>query len=318
MDRLSLKSEFHHFVIKSLDLVRTNYVFPKIAEKICGHLEQRMKDGYYFDAETYEEFKKLFDHDIQSISGDKHLHIWLQDEGADDSEEMTAEYKRVAEKNNFGFHKVERLTGNIGYIDLRVFYDMDTVPEASETAISAMNFVAHTDALIIDLRKNIGGSPYMVSLLASYLFKEPTHIESLYNRSDNMTSQVWTQPYVPGKLYLDKPVYILTSLKTFSAGEMFAYALKYSGRATVIGESTGGGAQPGNYHQVTPKMRLFIPSGRSISPFTGGNWEGQGVLPDYETTAEEALPLARQKALDKIKEKYAERPEYHFLFKDGK
>nr|WP_286183334.1 S41 family peptidase [Bacillus sp. ISL-55] len=313
---MSLKSEFHHFVIKSMELLRANYIYPEVAEDICGYLEHRMRDGYYFDAETYEEFKELFDQDIQCINGDNHLHIWLQDEGADESEEMMDEYKRVAEKNNFGFHKVERLAGNIGYIDLRVFYDMNAVTEASETAISVMNFVAHTDALIIDLRKNIGGSAYMVALIASYLLKEPTHIESFYNRSENKTSQVWTQPYVPGKLYLDKPVFILTSMKTFSAGELFAYALKHSGRATIIGESTGGGAQPGNYHQVTPKLRLFIPSGKSISPFTGGNWEGQGVLPDYETSAEEALPIAHEKALKKIKEKYAGRTEYQFLFED--
>ncbi|WP_226086761.1 S41 family peptidase [Mesobacillus sp. S13] len=316
MDHLSLKSEFHHFVIRSMDLLRANYVFPEVAEAICGHLENRMKDGYYFDAETYEEFKKLFEHDIQSINGDNHLHIWLQGEGNDESEEMMEEYKRVAEKNNFGFHKVERLAGNIGYIDLRVFYDMVTVPEASETAISAMNFVAHSDALIIDLRKNIGGSAFMVALIASYLLKEPTHIESFYNRSDDKTSQVWTQPYVPGKLFLEKPVFILTSMKTFSAGELFAYALKHLGRATIIGESTGGGAQPGNYHQVTPKLRLFIPSGRSISPFTGDNWEGQGVLPDYETTAEEALHIAHGKALDILKEKYEGQKEYQFLFED--
>nr|WP_245243636.1 S41 family peptidase [Mesobacillus selenatarsenatis] len=313
---MSLKSEFHHFVIRSMDLLRANYVFPDAAEEICGHLEKRMKDGYYFDAETYEEFKKLFEHDIQSINGDKHLHIWLQGESDDESEKMIEEYKRVAEKNNFGFHKVERLAGNIGYIDLRVFYDMDTVPEASETAISAMNFVGHSDALIIDLRKNMGGSAFMVALIASYLLKEPTHIESFYNRSDDKTSQVWTLPYVPGRLFLEKPVFILTSMKTFSAGELFAYALKHLGRATVIGESTGGGAQPGNYHQVTPKLRLFIPSGRSISPFTGDNWERQGVLPDFETSAEEALHIARDMALDKIKEKYEGRKEYQFLFED--
>lgn len=313
---VSLKGEFHHFVNRSLGLLRGNYVFPDVAREICCLLEERMRDGRYYDAETYADFKKLFEEDVQSINGDKHLHIWLQGEGLDEAEQMTAEYKRVAEKNNFGFHKVERLAGNIGYIDLRVFYDMDTVPEASETAIHAMNFVAHTDALIIDLRKNIGGSPYMVALIASYLLKEPTHIESFYNRSDNKTSQIWTQPYVPGKIYLNKPVFILTSMKTFSAGEMFAYAMKHLGRAIVIGESTGGGAQPGNYQQVTPKLRLFIPSGRSISPFTGQNWEGQGVQPDYETTAEEALSLAQQKAMEKIKDKYESQPEYSFLFKD--
>jgi C-terminal processing protease CtpA/Prc len=226
---------------------------------------------------------------------------------------MRKEYVRIAEKNNFGFHRVERLPGNVGYLELRVFYDHDI---ASETAVAAMNFLSQTDALIIDLRKNIGGSPYTAALIASYFVNEPTHFESFYRRDEDSVSQVWTLPYVPGKLYGNKQVIILTSKKTFSAGELFAYAFKHMGRAEVIGEATGGGANAGNYHQVTKHIRLFIPSGRPISPFTNSNWEGTGVEPSMKVSEEEAFSIAYKKALQGIKEIYSSQPGYEFLIQE--
>ncbi|TLS37044.1 S41 family peptidase [Pseudalkalibacillus caeni] len=315
------KKEISEFILKSVVLLKKNYIFPEVADKVCSRLERGLTEGKYEKLSNHEELKKSIEEDLQSVNGDKHLHIMIQENHSDNAEEvsdeeMVAEYKRVAEINNYGIHRIERLPGNIGYIDLRVFYDMDTVPEASESAINAMNAITHTDALIIDLRKNLGGTAYMVSLFASYLVKEPTHIESFYRKDEDKTSQVWTLPHVPGQLYLDKPVYILTSKRTFSAGELFAYAMKNMGRAEVFGEITGGGANPGFYHQVTEHIRLFIPSGRSISPVTGGNWEGTGVIPDQEITAEEALDAAYEKALMKNREKYEERKEYSFLVKE--
>lgn len=279
------QTEVIEFVAKSITLLKEKYVFPEIAEEVAQVLEKNLQAGTYNIDFSFEDIKALLNADLQSINGDKHLHIHIQEENVSKedevtNEEMQAEYKRIAEKNNYGFHKIERLPGNIGYIDLRVFYDNAI---ASKTAASAMNSIIHTDALLIDLRKNIGGSPYMVAMLASYLVEEPTHLETFYNRDDDSTTQVWTLPYVPGKLYGKKPVYVLTSKKTFSAGEMFAYSLKHLGRVKVIGEYTGGGANTGNYHQVTKHLRLFIPSGGLINPLTGTNWDGTGVEPDGES-----------------------------------
>ena len=66
------------------------------------------------------------------------------------------------EASNFGFEKVERLEGNVGYLDLRGFHRAEV---GGDTAAAAMNFLANTDALIIDLRKNGGGAPDMVALI---------------------------------------------------------------------------------------------------------------------------------------------------------
>ena len=182
------------------------------------------------------------------------------------------------------------MPGNIGYIDLRGFAD----PEAgAETVAAAMNFLANTDALIFDLRQNGGGGPEMVALISSYLFGEkPVHLNSLYWRKGDKTDDFWTKPASALKKFPDKDVYILTSNRTFSAAEEFTYNLKNLKRATIIGETTGGGANPGGTFRLTEHFGAFIPTGRAISPITKTNWEGTGVEPDVKVPKEQALKAA--------------------------
>ena len=188
--------------------------------------------------------------DLQGISKDKHLRVRYsiqpipvrQERGEPTAAEkagFTAYMKRV----NYGFEKVERLPGNIGYIDFRGFFD----PEGgADTVAAAMNFLNNTEALIFDLRQNGGGDPAMVALICSYLFGDkPVHLNDLYFREGNKTEEFWTKPTVAGKKYGDKDVYVLTSNRTFSGAEEFANNLKVLKRATIIGETTGGGANPG-------------------------------------------------------------------------
>jgi C-terminal processing protease CtpA/Prc len=164
-----------------------------------------------------------------------------------------------------------------------------------------MNFLAHTNALIIDLRQCRGGNPGMVALISSYLFDgEPLHLNSLYWREEDFTQQYWTLPYVPGKRYSDKPVYVLTSPATFSAGEEFAYNLQTRQRATLVGATTGGGAHPGSPYRLHPHFEVFIPVGRAINPVTNDNWEGKGVIPDITVAQEKALNVAHRLALETI------------------
>ena len=151
---------------------------------------------------------------------------------------------RAAERRgNDGFQRVERLDGNVGYIEVRGFSGS---PDAGPTAVAAMNFVAGTDALLFDLRANGGGSPAMIGLVSSYLFDDVVHLNDFYIREHNEHRQFWTLPHVQGQRYGNaKPVYILTSNRTFSAAEEFTYNLKHLKRAIVVGETTGGGAHPG-------------------------------------------------------------------------
>jgi tetratricopeptide (TPR) repeat protein len=163
-----------------------------------------------------------------------------------------------------------------------------------------MNFLANCDAVIFDLRRNGGGSPGMIRFITSWLFEEPTHLNSLYWREGDRTEEFWTQADIPGKRLAEVPAFVLTSNFTFSGGEEFTYNLQSLKRATIIGETTGGGAHPGGTVPVGERFMAFIPTGRAINPITGTNWEGTGVVPDIQVAADDALdtalPLAREAA----------------------
>ena len=138
----------------------------------------------------------------------------------------------------------------------------------------------------------------MVALICSYLFGDkPVHLNDLYWRKGDRTEEFWTKPAVAGRKYGTKDVYILTSNRTFSGAEEFSYNMKNLKRATLIGETTGGGAHPGSFVRLSEHFGAFIPSGRAISPITKTNWEGTGVEPDIKVPKEQALKTAYIMAL---------------------
>jgi C-terminal processing protease CtpA/Prc len=284
------------------------YVFPDIAKQMSTAMRERIQRGEYDQVTSASAFAKLLTEHLRAISHDKHLGVRYSAEtinGEDPQGEPTQaerdRARRFYSHVNYGFEKVERLPGNIGYLDLRGFTDPEL---GAETVAAAMNFVANTNALIIDLRQNGGGSPEMVALICSYLFgKDPVHLNDLYWREGNRTQEFWTKASVPGKRYEGKDVYVLTSSRTFSGAEEFAYNVKNLKRASLIGETTGGGANPGGFQRITEHFGAFIPTGRAISPITKTNWEGTGVKPDVEVPKELALKTGYLMALNKLAEK---------------
>jgi retinol-binding protein 3 len=187
------------------------------------------------------------------------------------------------------------LPPNIGYVKLNMFADPDI---CALTASAAMTFLADSDALILDLRDNNGGKGSMVEFIASYLFAAHTHLNDIYRRPQNATQEAWTLPYVPGKKFIGKPVFVLTSKRTFSAAEDLCYALKNLQRATLIGETTGGGAHPVEFKRIDDHFAMVVPTGRSISPITKSDWEGTGVEPDVKVAAAQALDVAQKLAAE--------------------
>jgi len=285
-----------------------NYVFPEVADKMIEYLKSNLNEGAYKNIKDPQGFADKLTEDLRSISKDKHIRVRFDPERimeseqiqtAQDSLDYITRYVNRLKRSNFGFKEVKILDGNIGYLDLRSFSD---TRYAGETATAAMNFLGNTDAIIIDLRFNGGGSPQMIQLITSYLYEgEPVHLNNFYWRPTDSNSQTWTLPHVPGKRNPDAPVFILTSSNTFSAAEEFSYNLKHLKRATLIGETTGGGAHPGGQEIATDWFMIWIPTGRAINPITNTNWEGTGVIPHIETNSSEALVVARMKALEVLK-----------------
>jgi hypothetical protein len=279
------------------------YVFPEVAKKMEQALRARQKKGEYDAVEDAEAFAELLTDHLQQISHDKHLNVNFspavlpKDLGARNPD-GDARMRTQMERDNCLFQKAERLSSNIGYLKFNAFLPPDT---CGPTAIAAMNFLGNVDAIIFDLRDNGGGDPKMVALITTYLFDQPTHLNDIYNRKEDATTQFWTLPYVPGKRLAGKPVFVLTSTYTFSAAEDFAYNIKELKRGTIIGETTGGGAHPVSGQRIDDHFMIGVPSARSVSPISKTNWEGTGVEPDIKVPADQALEVAKEKAADQIK-----------------
>jgi hypothetical protein len=279
------------------------YIFPDIAKKMEESLRARQQRGAYDAVSDAETFARTLTDDLQEVSHDKHLRVNFvpsvlpkdepgRDHGAD------AQMRAQMERANCAFVRVERLPTNIGYLKFNLFADPAI---CGPTAMAAMNFLANVDAIIFDLRDNGGGDPAMIAFISTYLFSEPTHLNDLYDRKENTTTQYWTLPYVPGKRLTGKPAFVLISKRTFSGAEEFSYNLKNLKRATLIGETTGGGAHPVAGHRIDDHFMIGVPFARAINPISKTNWEGTGVAPDVKVPADEALEVAKKMAAEQIK-----------------
>ncbi len=320
-----MTNEYKSTLVDSLASVFDRiYIFPDKGRDIANALRSNLKSGAYSDIDDPMTLAGKIEQDVLDACHDKHLGVrYNPDEvrrmgletGKTEEEQQQAYHERVERerKNNFGFNRLEILMGNIAYLRFDRFSGL---PEAYPVAIAAMNYVSHCDGLIIDLRYNGGGSAYMIQLISSYLtdeFKDPVHLNTFYHRESDTSDQTWTLPYVPGKRIPDVPVYLLTSEYTFSAAEEFTYNLKNYQRATIVGETTGGGAHPVTFVAVDDWFIAKIPNGRAINPISKTNWEGTGIEPDIEVPADDAKDVAYRKILEKLLED-AKTPSDRFMY----
>ena len=287
-------------------LVRTRYVFPDRGEQAAAAIESGIAAGEYDDLSEAVLADRLTSQ-LFEICRDRHLRVKVSgprqprpaavpaDAGPPDPAKARRPQRPMGRLDNFGIHRVQRLDGNIGYLDVRRV----ALPENAGPAIAAaMELVAGTYALIIDLRRNGGGSPDGVVFWCSYFFAGPgTHFNDIFEAESGETRQFWSLSYVPGERYTDRPVYLLTSSDTFSGGEDFCYTLQALGRAQLIGETTGGGAHPTSVLPISLTMTIGVPCARSVNPVTGTNWEGTGVVPDIPVPATDACDVAYGHAL---------------------
>ena len=293
------------------ETLRRVYIFPEASKAMCEHIRSRFDTGAYAEISEFATFTRQLTLDLLSIHEDRHVAVFPWRPPADSADSLSQEEETEKqiygdmERANFGFRKVDILPGNIGYIDLRMFYPAE---RGGSAAIAAMNLLAHTDGLIFDLRDNGGGCPTMVQFLASYLFDEPKHLCTTLHLGGGRIEQHWTFPHVAGPRLSHVPVYVLTSRSTFSAAEDFAYNLQQLGRVTVVGEASRGGAHPVDLFRFKDlSCQLLSPIARSENPITKSNWEGTGVIPDIDASADEALDVALVRLFEQLKDSAEDR-----------
>ena len=284
-------SRRHQIVLAAAESLMQHYLDPAVAQKTADALLAHEKNGDDDEATSAFDLAKLLtvqmreaadDHDLEMLYSERPI----PERAPGPPPALSTTYREQMQRINCAFEKVEVLSENIGYFKLNAFPDTSACETITRNVMVRMS---NAKAVIIDLRDNRGGFPSMVKLLSACLFDHP---EYLYSPIENTTRDSWTHSPVPGIKLADKPVYVLTSSRTISAAEDFAYNLKMLKRATLVGETTAGAAHAANFHALGDNFYLAIVEVKSINPYSKYDWNGIGVQPDVKVNAADALDAA--------------------------
>ena len=285
-------------LITQMETALRDYFFVDRVPKLRAALEaNRAKLVAIDEPDAYAEAASRV---LQGVTHDKHLNLFYSPIPLPADKPSVADQRKMQQFDEYadhGFAALARLKGNIGYFRLDGF--AMSSPGTRHMIDEAMKELAKTDGLIVDLRSNFGGDADTVDYLLGYFFATKTQVTGFLSREHGkITSEsIYTATNLGGPKYLERPVYILTSAQTISGGEQFAYDLKASKRATLVGQTTAGGANAGEPHPLTENFAIFVPDASPRNPITETNWEGTGIVPDVKTTAKDALLQAYVLAL---------------------
>ncbi len=284
--------DYKNKILNTIDsLVEAKYVLPDKAKEYATKFRQKIEQGIYNTFTEPKEFARKVTDDLIVIVKDKHFNFRVIEsseigEKPESALHHPVRYYHLGIKENLGFIKLEWIEGNIGYLKIIRFNNFNDV---KDRIVAAIKFMENADAIIIDIRDNGGGSG---DILSSYFLKYPTQLTGWYSREDDFLTEFWTIKDIDIEPMTDVPLFLLTSDKTFSASESFAYDMKVNKRSVLVGDTTKGGANSVDLFQIDNQFEIYIPTARAINPVTGSNWEGIGVIPDISVPSETALDTA--------------------------
>jgi hypothetical protein len=287
-------------VAQVASVVQQEYLEPAAADRAAADLRARVAAGEYVEAPTPEALAKALTRDLYASTKDKHISVSVVAPRRSTVSKPSApavSRRDGARRDNGGVQRVEILAGNVGYLNVTSFWRIE---EAREALAAAMGVLRNADAVIVDMRRNFGGAPDTVALLLSYFIERPgVPLFEIVPRRGS-TTRYATQEVSPADRNARRPVYVLTSGRTFSAGEGVGYLLQDQTRAEVIGERTAGAANPGRPYPVNDRFEVTVPNGRVQAAKGGGNWQASGVTPDVEVPESDALRTAHLRALRRL------------------
>jgi CubicO group peptidase (beta-lactamase class C family) len=265
--------------------IQENYFDESIGKRCASHIESRLDS--YKNIHELDDFTATITRDLREISHDAHFELII-------AQTPTTTQKPVQDPN-FGFGLVEKAMDGTCSLEIKKLENPSN-PLALEKVKTAMQELkeANPKAIILDLRENHGGSPYMTARIASYFLEADIPLTSFRYRHEPQGEEKRTFPTEPTKTLsydalskterlLDVPLYVLTSHETFSAAEDLTCHMKELGRATIIGETSGGGANPAKLFTVGKDFLVAIPIGEAVVPY-GKSWEGMGITPQISVT----------------------------------
>ncbi len=265
------------------------YVVAEPANKMADALAQHQRDRDYDDVTNGWVFANRLTEDLQKISHDKHLVVSFSPVANGPAVRSPYVDPRPTNPANCGFERSETLPGEIGYVKINLFVDPNM---CKPKAIEALTPLVGVKALVFDVRDAVGGHAGMGTFILGQLFDHPVQLSAARSREPAAVQELHVADHVSGLSFAATPVYVLTSSKTFSAAEWFAYDLQALKRATLVGETTQGGAHAVRPERIDARFRMNLPYAEAVNPITGGNWEGSGVQPEVPVPAADALSAA--------------------------
>jgi hypothetical protein len=276
------------------DLLESNFVLTERAKEMADAFRTRSTSGAYDGYVESTDFAAAVTTDLVAITGDSHtlfrvIEPTVLNEAPVSPMHHPLRLFRLGQDEHLGINRLEWYPGHVGYLDLTRIYPLS---ESREMVDAAIRFLSLADAVIIDLRENGGGSGESLPYLCGFFLPGSTQLTSYISTQDGFLKEFWTSEEGPHESLADVPLFLLTSERTFSAAEMFAYDMQVLGRATAVGDPTGGGANSVDLFPIDEEFEIYISTSRAINPITGGNWEGSGVIPDVRVPEEVALDTA--------------------------
>ncbi len=301
---VTLTADQNRAVVLSLaQVLRERFAFRDRGAAAALEIEAMEQRGEFAGARTAAELMALLEQRVTPVVNDRHFRIRYFGpeavagftEAPPTGEELAAFHEEIRLRGS-EIPDVRWLEGNVGYIRIHMFLD---APPVTEKLAAAMGMVADTGALIIDVRGAPGGEPAGVANVIGHLIDQPTPTVHFDDPGDaGGVRTLYAQPRTPA--FTDRPVFVLIDNDTGSGAEEFAYDVQAMGRATLVGQTTWGGATPGGYRPLAEGFAAFIPMAVVTNTITGINWEGVGVIPDIEVPTDQALDVAHRRALEAI------------------
>lgn len=277
-----------------LTVLDQKYVYPEMAGKMRSFVVQQVATGAYDDVGSQQALIEKLQADLRAVSRDGHISLHLA-KGVIDR----TDHRRRAKQSELEVHSSVIDATNDRKIGYLRFDKFSGDPQTKSRIVNAMKALAASDAMIIDLRNNIGGDPNLVSFFSSYFVDPKTLLWSILDRNGESVIEAISVDL--GQRY-HGDVCILIANKTYSAAEAFTYTLKHLGRACVVGgESSGGGAHLVDMERVNDDIDIRIPVVRAHNPITNTNWEGVGVKPTLDVDPSQAESAAIEYLENRIK-----------------
>jgi hypothetical protein len=283
-------AEKHRVLLGVAAVLRQRYPNPAAAQRLGKSLLSA--EGSLTATDDPDTFAAAVTHQLRADSGDMHFDVAYLRGAAPAGAAPTvndAAYSASMRAANC-MMAPSILPHNIGYLKLDWFPEPDV---CGDSLASAMKTLSRTDSLIIDLRENSGGSPEMVKFLSGWLFDRPAF---LWNPRENSAGNMWSHSPMAGSGLAGKPIWVLTSPRTYSAAEEFAYNLKMLHRATLVGETTAGATDVGVFHRIDDHFGIGLRESKVPNPYSSPDWAVHGVDPDIHVAADRALETVQRLA----------------------